>query len=109
MLAISTDDQEKTDILTIIFEIVEGALLLKIGEEVVPTMLHWLVNEVVIRRYQMLGSEHLLSEGIDVISSTFKRGDLFDDYLDYIYNYINNVQAKTESGKLVSNKKLRML
>lgn len=109
VLNISQEDTDKIEVVTILFDVIESALALRIGEETVPKVLHWLVNEVVVKRYQLLGAEHLQSEGIDVISSTYKRGDIFGEYTQYIDAYIDNVQAKTEEGKLVSKRKLRML
>ena len=109
ILGISDDDAEKVEILTILFEMVESAVCLRIAEATVPKALEWLVNEVVIKRYQLLGAEHLQSEGIDVISSTYKAGGILDEYTQYLDDYISNIQAKTEEGVLTSKRKLRML
>lgn len=109
ILGIDKEDVDKLEVISLIFNMVEGALCLRIGETEVPKALEWLVDEVVIKRYQLLGAEHLLSETIDVIANSFKRGNLLEEYDDFIQNYIDNIQAKTEEGKLVSNKRLRML
>lgn len=109
ILGISQDDETKVEIITLLFNMVEGAICLRVGEPQVPKALEWLTNEIVIRRYQLLGAEHLQSETIDVIASTFKRGDILAEYTEYIDSYINNIQAKTEDGKQVSGKRLRML
>lgn len=109
ILGISQGDSEKVEIVTLLFGMVEGAISLRIGEPQVPKALEWLTNEIVIRRYQMIGTEHLQSETIDVIASTFKRGDILGEYESYIQSYIDNVQANSEEGKIASNKKLRML
>ena len=109
ILGINQDDEKKTEILTLLFGMVESAICLRVGEPQVPKALEWLTNEIVIRRYQIIGAEHLQSETIDVIASTFKRGDILSEYEGYIQSYIDNVQANSEEGKIVSNKKLRML
>lgn len=109
ILGIDKKDGEKIEVLTLLFDMVESAICLRIGENKVPKALEWLTDEIVIRRFQLIGAEHLQSETIDVIASTFKRGDFLKEYEAYIQSYIDNVQAKTEEGKLVSNKRLRML
>ena len=109
IMNISQDDSEKVEVVTLMFGMVESAICLRVGEPQVPKALEWLTNEIVIRRYQTIGVEHLQSETIDVIASTFKRGDILSEYEDYIQSYIDNVQANSEEGKKVSNKKLRML
>ena len=109
VLGIADSDESAISILQITFEYIESAVCLRIGESSVPKALEWLVSEVVIKRYQLIGAEHLLSESIDVIASTFKRGDILDDYEDYLQSYIDNIQAKSESGKIASKRKLRML
>ena len=88
---------------------VESAICIKIGERVVPSMLNWLTNEVVIKRYQLLGAEHLQSEGIDVISSTFKTGDLLEEYQDYLDDYISNFQVEESADGVKKSKKVARL
>ena len=109
ILNVSRDDVKIVDVLTVLFEHVENAVCLRVGEPQVPKMLEWLVNEVVIKRYQQIGTEHLLSEAIDVLSSTFKRGDMLEEYEAYLVYYIENIQAKSEDGKQIALRKLRML
>lgn len=99
ILDISIDDVDSTDVLTILFAHAENALMLLIGEHQVPKQLEWIINEVVVKRYQQLGAEHLQSESIDSISNTFVQGDLLSDYLPYINAYIaNNAEEKPESS-----------
>ena len=109
ILGINQEDEKKVEVVTLLFNMVESAISLRVGEPQVPKALEWLSNEIVIRRYQLLGAEHLQSETIDVIASTFKRGDILAEYTEYIDSYINNIQAKSEEGKIVSKKRLRML
>lgn len=109
ILDISKNDHKKVEVIQLLFNMVEGAICLRIGEPQVPKALEWLANEVVIKRYQLLGAEHLQSETIDVIANSFKRGDLLSEYEDYIDSYINNIQSKTEDGIQVRGKRARML
>lgn len=109
ILGISQEDEKKVEVVTLLFNMVEDAISLRVGEPQVPKALEWLSSEIVIRRYQLLGAEHLQSETIDVIGTTFKRGDILAEYTEYIDSYINNIQAKSEEGKIVSKKRLRML
>ena len=109
ILSVSEEDTKAVEVLTILFEHIGNAVMLRIGETQIPKMLEWLVNEVVVKRYQQIGTEHLLSEAIDVLSSTFKRGDMLEEYEPYLTYYIENIQAKSEDGKQIALRKLRML
>lgn len=109
ILDIEKSDRKKIEVVQLLFGMVEGAICLRIGEPIVPPALHWLTNEVVIKRYQLLGMEHLQSETIDVITNSIKRGNILDEYEDDIQSYIDNVQANLEEGKKVLGKRARML
>ena len=92
--------ENKDDLLSYLIENQIQALLVILGEEVLPESLTYIVVETTIARYNRLGSEGLKSEGIDVISQSFIE-DLLSPYQSQL-----NAYSKTKN-KNVS--KIRML
>lgn len=92
--------QDKDELLMGLIQNQMEALMLLVGENIVPDALAYIVVETVIARYNRLGSEGLKSETIDVIGQTFIE-DLFASYQGTIDSY------KKASSKITS--KLRML
>ena len=105
ILGVATENLGDVDIIQSLFEMVESAICVYIGETVVPDNLKWITNEVVIQRYQLIGAEHLESEGIDVLSSKYRNpAELLNNYFLYLDSYNN-----TKKAHKTSNKKARLL
>ena len=105
ILGVATDDLNEVNIIQYLFQMVESAICLYVDEESVPDKLAFIVNEVVIQRYQLIGAEHLESEGIDVLSSTYRNpSELLANYFHYLDSYLN-----TKKSHKTSNKKARLL
>lgn len=105
ILGVANDNQTEVEIIQLLFEMVESAICVYIGETVVPDNLKWITNEVVIQRYQLIGAEHLEAEGIDVLSSTYRSpSELLENYFLFLDSY-NNTKDSNEA----SSKKARLL
>lgn len=83
MLGLS--DTLQDDKLTIIISNTESRLLslLPASETVVPERLHYIVEEVAIKRYNRIGAEGMTSESVEGRSNTFESND-FNEYLPVI-------------------------
>ena len=101
LLNVDKSNEAKVEKVKILFGYIEQALLNMIGEEVVPLELEWIVNECVIQRYGMLGSESVTSEGLDGISYSYKDiNSLLDGYKQYINQYISNKKPELSKKKM---------
>ena len=106
LLDIQNKDKEITK-LELILDDVTAQILLYINEPVIPAQLEWVLVNATKKAYNMLNSEHLVSEGVDVISSSFKQGDLLDEFKEYLDLYIASYKDKDD--KKASLKKVRIL
>ena len=89
VLGIDQNSAKDVEIINLLFGMVDDAICLRIGVEEVPEKLQWIANEVVIKRFQLIGAEHLEQEGIDVLSSTYRNPSaLLAEYDSYFSNYI---------------------
>ena len=89
ILGIDQTNANDVEIINLLFGMFENAVCLKIGGKEVPEELEWIVNECVIKRFQLIGAEHLESEGIDVLSSAYRNPSiLLDEYDSYFSAYI---------------------
>lgn len=112
LLSIDGSDTEKIKVIEILFGIVESAICVKVGAKEVPKLLEWMATEVVVKRYQLIGAEHLEAESIDVISSTFKSGDFLEEYEDFIEDYLSKFDAEgepVEDPTITGEHKMRVL
>jgi hypothetical protein len=92
--------QDKDELLTGLIQNQMEALMLLIGENVVPGALAYIVVETVIARYNRLGSEGLKSENIDVIGQTFIE-NLLGPYQTQIDGYIKTKNKTTSKLRLL--------
>ena len=100
ILGVASDNQTEVEIIQLLFEMVESAICVYIGETVVPDNLKWITNEVVIQRYQLIGAEHLEAEGIDVLSSTYRSpSELLENYFLFLDSYNNTKDSNKASSK----------
>lgn len=105
ILGINDSNETEVEIITSLFNMVESAICLYVGDDTVSPKLNWITNEVVIQRYQLIGAEHLESEGIDVLSSTYRSpSELLVNYVDFLDSYVN-----TKETNKASSKKARLL
>lgn len=109
ILSIDSTDGTQVEIINLLFGMFEDAVCLKVGTNEVPRMLEWIVNECVIKRYQLIGAEHLETEGIDVLSSTYRNpAELLDEYDSFFKNYLK-LYANEDNDDLSDNHKCRLL
>ena len=85
----SIDDIQK---ITLFLNDAQNAVRLYINSPIVPDELNFIVEEMAIKRYRMVGSEHLNSETIGNVSFSYSEGlTEYKTFLD---------QHKIKSGKL---------
>lgn len=94
-------DTSKDELITKLYNNVEGAILIYIGKSTLPTELNFIAIEATVIRYNRLGSEGLTQESIDVVSQTFTE-DILDTYKPYLDVYISR-------NSETSPKRLRMI
>ena len=85
----SIDEIQK---ITLFLNDAQNAVRLYINSPIVPDELNFIVEEMAIKRYRMVGSEHLNSETIGNVSFSYSEGlTEYKTFLD---------QHKIKSGKL---------
>lgn len=105
------EDSSSDDLITALIEIAEARFLLlahricrRLGIkrlEKPPDDLQWIINEVVIRRFNRIGSEGLLSHAVEGESLTFSADD-FLDFEDDILAYFEDETTKdNRAGRVV--------
>ena len=105
LLNITEDDNVSIAKLDIVLDLVKDRVLAYIDEEAVPKSLEWIVVEATIKRFQLLGSEHLNSAGVEGMNASYKTDNLLSDYKEFLDGY---VLSKNEP-KEASAKKVRLL
>jgi hypothetical protein len=62
----------------------------ELGNEVppVPNELAFILEAVVIKRYRRIGAEGIITEKIDVLSTTYEVGDDFAEYFDMMNKFM---------------------
>lgn len=60
----------------------------------IPTDLNYIIVEIVVKRYNRIGSEGMQSESVDGRSATYQLND-FDEYLDVLSKYNSNENNDT--------------
>ncbi|MDW0112160.1 phage head-tail connector protein [Sporosarcina saromensis] len=76
-------DTTKDDVLNDFIEMYDRAICLHTGTNLTPSELEFVLIELVITRFNLIGSEGLKSERIDLVSNTFN-DDIFKTFLPYI-------------------------
>jgi hypothetical protein len=85
----SIDEIQK---ITLFLNDAQNAVRLYINSPIIPDELNFIVEEMAIKRYRMVGSEHLNSETIGNVSFSYSEGlTEYKTFLD---------QHKIKSGKL---------
>ncbi|HEP1794298.1 TPA: phage head-tail connector protein [Streptococcus suis] len=77
LLGISDNLQD--DLLEVIQELTEAHFMAYTGQEIIPTKLEFVIVEVMVKRFNKLGSEGMSSHGVEGLSMSF---DL-DDFASY--------------------------
>ena len=100
-----TEDERNLEKLGFVIELITDRILAYIEEEEIPKSLEWIVIEATIKRFNLLGSEHLNSASVEGINASYKTDNLLGDYKEYLDGYI---LSKAEP-KEASAKKVRLL
>ena len=84
-MLLSIDDDKQDELLKIIINNTEKRLisLLPLETEEIPERLEYIVEEVSVKRFNLVGAEGMTQESIDGRSNTFQSND-FDEYMDVI-------------------------
>lgn len=96
----AVDDPSRDELLTVLVELVNSRLITAIRQEakrqnvevilsVIPEELEWIVIELVVARFNRLGSEGMSSESVDGHAVTF--GDsLLEEYESEVARYVRS-------------------
>lgn len=105
-------DTSQDDLLHLLTELAEARFRLylnhasrKSGQaerfDTVPSELQWILLEVVVHRFNRIGSEGMSSESVEGHSITFS-ADAFDDYASIIDDFFSDPEVgKRRHGKVV--------
>ena len=105
LLNITEDDNVSIAKLDIVLDLVKDRVLAYIDEEAVPKSLEWVVVEATIKRFQLLGSEHLTSASVEGLNASYNTNNLLSDYKEFLDGYV----LSKEEPKQASAKKVRLL
>ena len=87
-----TDDSED-NLLTVLLSDAMNYMMVYFNGQV-PTELQFIAEDVAIKRYRRIGAEGIVTEKVDVLSTTYETGkDDFAEYLNIMKTY------KNKSGK----------
>jgi|SRR5699024_2262923 len=78
---LGVEDDKQDDVLDIFIEHVSSHLKALIGKDDVPSKLEFIVEEIVVRRFNRLGTEGMQSESVEGHSITFY--DLEKEFTPY--------------------------
>ena len=89
-------DELQDAILEVIEQLTMQHFLSYVGDETVPPKLDWLIIEVMVKRYNRLGSEGMTNQSAEGISMTFDLSDFepYEDILKRLYKESRNVGVK---------------
>lgn len=96
-LKLSIKNNDDDALLSMLLEDASNLICLYIGQDVLPSKLNWIVEEIAIKRFRKIGSEGLKAESIDVIKSDFES------------NPLSEYRLILEEYKSASKRKLRTL
>lgn len=100
-----SDDKESVTVVQHVLDLVIDRVLAYIDEKEVPRNLEWIVVELTIKRYHMLGSEHLNSASVEGLNASYRTDDFLGEYKDFLDAY---VLSKSEPKK-ISSRKVRLI
>lgn len=98
-LALGIVTDEKDILITKLYSNVEKAICLYLGVSVLPQELTWISDEVTVVRYVRLGSEGIVQEAVDSLSTTYK-ADILSDYYLYLDKYKSKTTVAGNSSRL---------
>ena len=70
-----------------------------VSVDALPTQLEWVVQELVIIRYNRVGSEGLQSESEEGKSLSFKESDPFQEYVPELDRYLESQAQPSTTGR----------
>lgn len=97
-LVLGIKEEALDELLSILIDQSRSRLKILLGAEEVPEDLEYIINEVVIKRYNKIGSEGTSSHSIDGESLTYESND-FASYLDEIQAW-RNAQKGQKIGRI---------
>lgn len=94
-------DEETTERLEQLLEIISQRLCLKLNTSIVPAELEYIVVEVAIARYNRIGSEGVTTHNVQGESMHWSTDDDFKPYLDDIQAWLDAQEdPSTTKGRL---------
>lgn len=90
------DSSEQDDLLKVIIENTEQALIFKLSANVIPKELNYILVEVAVKRFNRLKNEGMTSYSQEGESITFNSSD-FDDFIEDIQQWRVDNQKNVKS------------
>ncbi len=85
----------QTEQLAVIENMTRSRLTFLLGGLDIPAELEYIVTEVSIKRFNRIGSEGAQSHGVEGETLNWGTNDDFNDYLDDINKYLENLEGAT--------------
>ena len=85
-IKLGIEDDSEDALLTVLLTDAINYMRLYLGSEI-PTELEFIAEEVAIKRYRRIGSEGIVTEKVDVLSTTYNTENDFNEYLPIIDKY----------------------
>ena len=99
LLGVEPADDSQDTLLDAIADIAVTRILAYIGETELPTALEWIATELVIKRYNRLTAEGLVTEGVNGITHKWET-DALDEYRPELDAYVKR-NSGTGGARLV--------
>ena len=84
------------EVVELIYQRMEERLLERLGTQIIPRQLEWIVEEATIERFNRIGSEGMKSESVEGHSVTYDMGDVLDPYESAIQDYLESLKPDDE-------------
>lgn len=98
LLGIEKDDAEAGELLQTVINLTTQRLTNKLGVDVVPAELEYIVTEIATKRFNRIGSEGLAAHSVEGESLTFAESD-FDEFQDDVQAWLAR-QDEMQRGKV---------
>ena len=87
------------EVVELIYQRMEERLLERLGTQIIPRQLEWIVEEATIERFNRVGSEGMKSESVEGHSVTYDMGDVLDPYESAIQDYLDSLEPEPDRKK----------
>lgn len=84
------------EVVELIYQRMEERLLERLGTNIIPRQLEWIVEEATVQRFNRVGSEGMKSESVEGHSVSYIDGDVLDPYESAINDYLESLKPDDE-------------